>query len=93
MALVFTPHAVTAMAFGIALCAGSAAAQQTDAELAKKLANPIAALISVPFEFNYNERFGTEDGEQLLMNFQPVVPITLTKDWNVISRTILPVIW
>jgi hypothetical protein len=60
--------------------------------LAKKLSNPVAALISVPFQFNYDHDIGpAENGDRLFVNFQPVVPLTLNEDWNAISRTILPV--
>ncbi len=62
--------------------------------LAKRLANPVAALISVPFQFNYDSDIGpADDGERATLNIQPVIPITLNNDWNVISRTIAPVIW
>jgi hypothetical protein len=72
----------------------AAPAGTTDAEaLAKKLSNPVAALISVPFQLNYDQDIGpTKDGERLQLNLQPVVPITLSADWNLISRTILPLI-
>jgi hypothetical protein len=63
------------------------------AELAKKLSNPVASLISVPFQFNYDERIGPLDqGYRFTLNVQPVIPIALNQDWNLIIRTIVPVI-
>src|SRR5687767_5766096 len=63
------------------------------AELAKKLSNPVASLISVPFQFNYDEGFGPKDAYRLSLNIQPVIPITLNDEWNLIVRTIVPIIY
>lgn len=70
------------------------AQDHADAEaLAKALSNPVAALISVPFQLNYDSGLGAAgNGERWTMNLQPVVPLDLSSDWNLISRTIAPFI-
>lgn len=73
------------------LIPGVAAAQDAD-ELAKKLSNPVAALISVPLQYNYDETWGDE-GYRHELNVQPVAPFSISEDWNVISRTILPLVY
>lgn len=71
----------------------SAAPGDQAAELAKKLANPVASLISVPLQYNYDEQIGPrEQGSKSVLNIQPVIPLSLGQDWNLIVRTIVPVI-
>lgn len=63
------------------------------AALAAAVANPVAALISVPIQVNYDQDIGpVRAGDRWTINVQPVIPFTLNEDWNLISRTIVPIV-
>ena len=82
-----------AAALAIALSAMAPAhAEMSAEELAKLAQNPVGNLISLPFQNNTNLNFGPEKGTQNILNIQPVIPISVSEDWNVITRTIVPVI-
>jgi hypothetical protein len=66
--------------------------QANAAELAKKLQNPLASLISVPIQNNWDFGLGPADAMRYTVNVQPVIPLELNRDWNLITRTILPII-
>ncbi len=72
-----------------------AAKEAEVAELAKAAQNPVANLVSIPFQNNANFGYGPSDnkGTQNVLNIQPVVPLPLTRDWNLITRTIIPLVW
>jgi hypothetical protein len=68
-------------------------AEQSATDLAKKLQNPIGDLYSFPFQSNTNFGVGPRNGTQEILNVQPVIPIHINEDWNIITRTILPLVW
>jgi hypothetical protein len=83
---------VLALATAVPAGAQEAGADEA-AELAKKLANPVASLISVPLQYNYDEKYGPDDkGSKSVLNIQPVWPFSLGKEWNLITRTIIPLV-
>jgi hypothetical protein len=80
------------LAVGAALAA-PAYAELSPEELAKLAQNPIGNLVSIPFQNNTNFGVGPQGGTQNILNIQPVYPFEVSKDWNVITRTIVPLIW
>jgi hypothetical protein len=81
---------------GILLLATSvvAHAESGDADLAQKLANPLANLISLPIQMNIDRDLGPgNDGTKVATNVQPVIPFDFSDGWSVISRTIVPIVY
>ncbi len=83
---------------GAVLCALSGAASivpvlagETE-DLARAAQNPVASMISLPFQNNTNFDVGPLEKTQNIMNIQPVWPFEMNEDWNLITRTIVPVI-
>jgi len=79
----------------ISSSAGGSGEEETarEAELAKATVNPVAAVITVPIQNNWDFGIGAADAMRYTANVQPVIPIALDKDWNVIVRTIMPLIY
>jgi hypothetical protein len=76
----------------VLITAHSWAAEKSAEELAKAAQNPIASMISLPFQNNTNFNVGPGNGTQNILNIQPVIPFSLSSDWNLITRTIMPLI-
>jgi len=96
MALAFTAALVLSLAVASLARADDipAPGQEEDAtELAKKSQNPIADMVSLPFQSNTNIHVGPHKGTQEILNVQPVFPFHLNENWNVITRTIVPFMW
>jgi hypothetical protein len=93
------PRILVFSALAALAAAGAARAQNAPpadgagaAALAKQLQNPVASLVSVPFQLNFDQGAGPDDDQRFVLNFQPVMPFALTKDWNLIARVIVPVV-
>jgi len=74
---------------GFAAAQDQEAADKESSDLAKTIQNPLAALVSLPFQANYNRGVGEHERTFFNLNIQPVIPFPGEK-WNVISRTIIP---
>lgn len=75
----------------LALTTFGAQAQSAD-DLAKATANPVADLISLPLQSNWDRKVGIHGDTQYTLNVQPVIPVKLSSEWNLITRTIIPLV-
>ena len=76
----------------IAFCQSVLPAWAQESDIAKQAQNPIARLISVPFENDFNPQTGVNKEDSYVLQMKPVVPLNLSKEWNLITRTIVPVV-
>jgi len=82
---------VSALALGQS--ASTAGAGSSTEDLQKATQNPVASLISVPLQNNTNFGIGPYNRTQDVLNIQPVIPVSLTQNWNLITRVIQPIVW
>lgn len=78
---------------GVIAISGTAIADSGSSDLAKAAQNPIANLISLPLQNNTNFKVGPLDQTQNVLNVQPVWPLSINEEWNLITRTIVPLTW
>jgi len=83
-----------AVLLALAATASAWADAADDADLAQELTNPIADLMTIPIQMNFDRDIGSgDDGTKITTNVQPVIPFDISEDWNLITRTIMPVIY
>jgi len=84
----------TALVALASTAAPAVAGDAEDAGLAQELTNPVANLVTVPVQMNVDQDMGAAgDGSKVTTNVQPVIPFDVNEEWNLITRTIVPVIY
>lgn len=83
---------ILAMLLNPAFAAADTVTEKDAGDLAMKLQNPVASLISVPIQNNWDFGIGSTDAMRYTVNVQPVIPFSIGDDWNLITRTILPIV-
>jgi hypothetical protein len=81
---------ITTIAMLLCGAADITAQEPSAADLAKQLSNPVASLVSIPLQYNWDQGVGIDDDTRTTMNFQPVIPLGISDDWNLIIRWIMP---
>ena len=84
---------ISLLIFAAMASADETGKEVSNEELAKKLQNPLAYLISVPFENDFESGLGANhEGFRYTLEFQPVIPLNMNPDWNVVFRPLLSMI-